>query len=46
LVIEVEEDEVGGTCGMNGEEEKRVWVIDRKARRKEFTRKTEMWVDR
>jgi hypothetical protein len=37
----VEEDEVGGTCGTNGEEEERVWVIGRKARGKETTRKTE-----
>jgi hypothetical protein len=35
------EDEVGGTCGTNGEEEERVEVIGRKARGKETTRKTE-----
>jgi hypothetical protein len=33
---------VGGTCGMNGEEEERVEVLGRKARGKETTRKTEM----
>jgi hypothetical protein len=32
---------VGGTCGTNGREEKRVQVIGRKARGKETTRKTE-----
>jgi hypothetical protein len=32
---------VGGTCGTNGGEEERVKVIDRKARGKETTRKTE-----
>jgi hypothetical protein len=32
---------VGGTCGMNGGEEERVWVIGRKARGKETIRKTE-----
>jgi glyoxylate utilization-related uncharacterized protein len=37
----VEEDEVGGTCGTNGGEEERVYVIGRKARGKETTRKTE-----
>jgi hypothetical protein len=37
----VEEDEVGGTCGTNGKEEERVYVIGRKARGKETTRKTE-----
>jgi hypothetical protein len=31
---------VGGTCGTNGGEEERVWVIGRKARSKETTRKT------
>jgi hypothetical protein len=33
--------EVGGTCGTNGREEKRVKAIGRKARGKETTRKTE-----
>jgi hypothetical protein len=33
---------VGRTCGMNGKEEECVYVIGRKARRKETTRKTEM----
>jgi hypothetical protein len=37
----VEEDEVGGTCGTNGREEERVYVIGRKARGKETTRETE-----
>jgi hypothetical protein len=32
---------VGGTCGSNGREEERVKVIDRKARGKGTTRKTE-----
>jgi hypothetical protein len=32
---------VGGTCGTNGREEERVYVIGRKPRRKETTRKTE-----
>jgi hypothetical protein len=32
---------VGGTCGTNGRELKRVYVIGRKARGKETTRKTE-----
>jgi hypothetical protein len=32
---------VGGTCGTNGREEKLVYVIGRKARGKEITRKTE-----
>jgi hypothetical protein len=32
---------VGGACGMKGGEEERVWVITRKARGKETTRKTE-----
>jgi hypothetical protein len=32
---------VGGACGMNGGEEDRVYVIGRKARGKETTRKTE-----
>jgi hypothetical protein len=32
---------VGGTCGMNGREKERVWVIGRKARGKETTRKAE-----
>jgi hypothetical protein len=31
-----------GTCSTNGEEEERVYVIGRKARGKETTRKTEM----
>jgi hypothetical protein len=31
---------VGGTCGKNEREEERVYVIDRKAREKETTRKT------
>jgi hypothetical protein len=31
---------VGGTCGMNGGEEERVYVTGRKARGKETTRKT------
>jgi hypothetical protein len=31
---------VGGTCGTNGREEERVYVIGRKARGKETTRKT------
>jgi hypothetical protein len=39
--LQVEEDEVGGTCGTNGREEERVEVIGRKARGKETTRKTE-----
>jgi hypothetical protein len=38
---EVEEVEVGGTCGTNGREEERVYAIGRKARGKETTRKTE-----
>jgi hypothetical protein len=33
---------VGETCGVNGREVERVWVIDKKARGKETTRKTEM----
>jgi hypothetical protein len=32
---------VGGTCGMNGGEEECLYVIGRKARGKETTRKTE-----
>jgi hypothetical protein len=32
---------MGGTCGTNGGEEERVYVIGRKTRRKETTRKTE-----
>jgi hypothetical protein len=32
---------VGGTCDTNGKEEECVWVIGRKARGKETTRKTE-----
>jgi hypothetical protein len=32
---------VGGTCGMNGGEEERMYVISRKARGKETTKKTE-----
>jgi hypothetical protein len=32
---------VGFDGGTNGREEERVWVIGRKARRKETTRKTE-----
>jgi hypothetical protein len=35
------EDEMGGTCGTDGREEERVYVISRKARGKETTRKTE-----
>jgi hypothetical protein len=31
---------MGGTCGTNGGKEERVYVIGRKARRKETTRKT------
>jgi hypothetical protein len=34
-----EEDEVGGTCDMDGREEEHVHVIGRKARGKETTRK-------
>jgi hypothetical protein len=34
-------EEVGGTCGTNGGEEERVYVIGRKAKGKETTRKTE-----
>jgi hypothetical protein len=41
----VEEDDVGGRCGTNGREEEHVYVISMKARRKETTRKTEMYVD-
>jgi hypothetical protein len=41
LNYKVEEDEVGGTCGMNGREEERVKVIGRKAIGKETTRETE-----
>jgi hypothetical protein len=41
----VEEDEVGGTCGTNGGEEQRVYVIGSKGRGKETTRKTETQVD-
>jgi hypothetical protein len=37
---QVEEDEVGGTCGTNEGEEERVQVIGRKTRGKEPTRKT------
>jgi hypothetical protein len=40
LNIQAEQDEVGGTCGANGEKEKRVEVIGRKARWKETTLKT------
>jgi hypothetical protein len=36
---------VGGKCGTNGGEEERAQVIGRKARGKETTRKTEMWMD-
>jgi hypothetical protein len=32
---------MGGTCGTNRREEERVYVIGRKARGKETTRKTE-----
>jgi hypothetical protein len=32
---------VGGTCGTNGGEEERVWVIGGKARGKDTNRKTE-----
>jgi hypothetical protein len=31
---------MGGTCGTNVREEERVWVIGRKARGKETTKKT------
>jgi hypothetical protein len=41
LYYKVEEDEVGWTYGTDGREEKRVYVIDRKARGKDTTRKTE-----
>jgi hypothetical protein len=42
----VEEDEVGGTCGTNRREEERAYVIGRKARGKETTRKTEnRWIN-
>jgi hypothetical protein len=34
---------VGEACGANGEEE-RVWIIGRKPRGKETTRKTKKWV--
>jgi hypothetical protein len=37
----IEEDDVVGTCDTNGREEERLYVIGRKARRKETTRKTE-----
>jgi hypothetical protein len=40
--IIVEEDEVGGACGTNGREEERVYVIGRKVRGREATRKAEM----
>jgi hypothetical protein len=36
-----EEDDVGGTCGTNGGEEERVYVIGRKDRRRETTTKGE-----
>jgi hypothetical protein len=36
---------MGGTCDMNGEEEERVHIIDRKAGEKEITRKTKTLVD-
>jgi hypothetical protein len=39
-IIKLEEDEVGRACGTNGREEERVYVIGRKARGKETTRKT------
>jgi hypothetical protein len=38
---QVEEDEMGGPCSTNGEEEERVRIIGRKARGKETTRKTQ-----
>jgi hypothetical protein len=41
LSNEVEENEVGGTCGTNVGEEEHARVIGRKARGKETTRKTE-----
>jgi hypothetical protein len=41
----VEEDEVGGTCGTNGVEEERAYVIVRTSRGKETTRKTTTEVD-
>jgi hypothetical protein len=41
---QVEEDEVGGTCGTNGREEESVLVIGRKARGKETPRKTKAYI--
>jgi hypothetical protein len=40
LNYEIEEDEVGRTCGTNRGEDERLYVIGRKARRKETTRRT------
>jgi hypothetical protein len=37
---EVQEDEMGDACSMNGGEEKRIKVVGGKARGKEATRKT------
>jgi hypothetical protein len=39
--VQGEEDEVGGTCGINGGEEERESVIGRKTKGKETTTKTE-----
>jgi hypothetical protein len=37
---------VGGTCGTNGGEVERIWVIGRKPKGKETTRNTKtMWID-
>jgi hypothetical protein len=37
---------MSGACGMNGGEEKCVWVTGRRATGKETARKTKAWVDR
>jgi hypothetical protein len=41
---QVEEDEMSWVCSTNWEEKEHVWVICVKARGKETTRKTKMYV--
>jgi hypothetical protein len=36
---------VGGACGANGRDKERVYIIGKKTRRKETTRKTKTWVE-